>query len=700
MTPPRLKSVSGVAFGSFVAPFEVQFPESGMFLLRGENLDTGGSSASGKSTFLHALNYPHGTCPVPLTELQSWYTKEEPRVTETYDFDGSIVQISRGKRFEMVINGERFTGSAKQKEEKIDQLFGCDAQMRRALTYRGQRQPGLFLSKTDKQMKEFLTVLLNLEKWDVENKTAVQKAKDLETQYNTMFARRQDALDRLVTLRGMGDGAESEVSLAAVLKEIADHDAAQKKYEETIAAMENDAKIVYEFAKSLFQPKIDALTTTIADLESIRVSKAPMTPEWERLLTLRNAVKTRLDRLESEDLQLAKDHLSVVEALREQMQSMLLQLQGGNKLRADADRVQAEIDQLEKNVCPTCQREWDDVSAKLEDLKIELGQINGETEELKYVQEELDRVKSEFQELSRTLEPNPKIAQMRAALEKCKSDMEAEEYKGSVAQSNEIIRIASELKAARDERDALTTQSYVQSATERDKVLAGIENLKTLAAAERTSKNKLETTRYKLVEEVGAIRERRQQIEIAQAQSDGLLDQLGPLQIELAKWSDFSHLTGREAFRGKFFDEALDAISAEANSILASIANTRNVTIQFKTDEETAEGKARQEIVPVITINGHKHGRPSGGMTSAIELAVDLAVGRIIAERTGVCPGWLILDESFDGLGPREKETCLEILQTYAHDRLVIVVDHASETQGLFTQKVTIRSSDGYSTVA
>lgn len=411
-------------------------------------------------------------------------------------------------------------------------------------------------------------------------------------------------------------------------------------------------------------------------------------------------MKTRLDRLESEDIQLARDHLAVVEALREQMQSMLLQLQGGNKLRADTDRVQAEIDQLEKNVCPTCQREWDDVAAKLQDLRIELEQIHGETEELKYVQEELDRVKAEFQELPRTLEPNPKIAQMRAALEKCRTDMEAEECKGSVAQSNEIIRIAKELKAARDARDALTAQSYAQSAAERDKVLAGIENLKAMANGERTSKNRLETTRYKLAEEVGAIRERRQQIEIAGAQANGLLDQLGPLQVELARWQDFSHLTGREAFRGKFFDEALDAISAEANSILASIANTRNVTIQFKTDEETAEGKERQEIVPVITINGHKHGRPSGGMTSAIELAVDLAVGRIIAERTGVCPGWLILDESFDGLGPREKETCLEILQTYAHDRLVIVVDHASETQGLFTQKVTVRSSDGYSTIA
>jgi DNA repair exonuclease SbcCD ATPase subunit len=379
-----------------------------------------------------------------------------------------------------------------------------------------------------------------------------------------------------------------------------------------------------------------------------------------------------------------------------------LQLQAGgvNKLNADRDRVTADMEQLTKSVCPTCQREWDEALTRLEDLKIELEQINGEAEELRFVQEEADRLKAEVDAMPRTLEPNPKIAAMRAALEKCEADMEVEEQKTSTASSEETQRIANELKAARNAREDLVNQSYHQAAQERDKVLAGIGNLKALAAGEKDKKIRAELVRQKLAEEVGAVRERLRQIEVAKVQVKSIQDQLGPLQVELARWSDYAHLTGREAFRGKFFDEALEAISAETNAILASIANTRNVTLEFSTEEETADGKAKNEIVPVLTINGRRKGRPSGGMRSAIELAVDLAVGRIISERTGVCPGWLILDESFDGLGPREKETCLEILQTHAHDRLVIVVDHASETQGLFTQKVTVQSSGGHSIIA
>ena len=700
MKPPRLISVSGSAFGSLVEPFEFQFPQTGMLLLRGENLDTQGGSASGKSTFIHALNYPHGTCPVPLTELQSWYTKDAPQVTNTYDVDGKIVQISKGKRFELVIDGEAVRGGADIKKEKIDLLFGTSAEMRGALTYRGQGKPGLFLSKTDKEMKEFLTTLLNLDQWDEESKAALALAKDLETKYNVLVSRRKDVLARLATLRAAGTGVEEEESLADVVKQIEGHEALQRKYESTIQKMEKDAETVYAFTKNVLAPALAELTEKITALEARRISAPPMSDEWERLRTLKDAVQTRVARLESEDLQLAKDHLVIVEALRTQIQSMLLQLQGGNKLRADADRVLAQIDQLEKNVCPTCQREWDDVQAKLEDLKIELEQINGETEELKYVQEELDRVKAEFQELPRTLEPNPKIAQMRAALEKCRADMAVEEHNTTAETTRETERVAKELKTLRDHRESLTNDSYNSAAKERDKVLAGIGNLKALAIAERDKKVRAELTRQKLAEEVGACRERRRQISEAEAKEAELYEEAQPVQVEMARWADYGHLTGREAFRGKFFDEVLDAISAESNSILASIANTRNVTIEFSTGEETADGKVRQEIVPVITINGHKNGRPSGGMKSAIELAVDLAVGRIISERTGVCPGWLILDESFDGLGAREKETCLEILQTYAHDRLVIVVDHASETQGLFTQKITIRSSGGYSIIA
>jgi hypothetical protein len=515
-------------------------------------------------------------------------------------------------------------------------------------------------------------------------------------------ARRQDLVARLDALRLLGDGAEAEASLEQITKEIAEHAARQGKYEKTVKDMRHDADIVYQFALDLFKPKIDSANALVAELERTTFTAPPMTAEWERLRAMQVVVQQRLDRLEKEDFDRMKGVLAEAGALRDQMQALALQVRGEHKLLADRDRVASDMKALEKDTCPTCLREWEEAKVRLQDLTIELEQINAEVEELKYVKEELDRLKVEYEALPKDVEPNPMIVQMRAALDKCKTDVAAEEKKTTAESTIKIQEHAQALKAARAETQRLSTESIAAARAKRDEVLAGVMGVEALAVQEREGKLGKELARQKLSEEVGAVRERRRQIVEGEKVLAAIKAELEPLQVQLAAEKDFAHLTGREGFRGSVFDEALEAISAETNQILASIANTRNCTLEFESEKETQDGKLRQEIVPVVTINGHRTSLeygPSGGMLSAIELAVDLAVGKIISERTGACPGWLILDESFDGLGPREKETCLEILQLYAKDRLVIVVDHMSETQGLFTHRITVRSQGGVSTL-
>jgi ABC-type molybdenum transport system ATPase subunit/photorepair protein PhrA len=80
---------------------------------------------------------------------------------------------------------------------------------------------------------------------------------------------------------------------------------------------------------------------------------------------------------------------------------------------------------------------------------------------------------------------------------------------------------------------------------------------------------------------------------------------------------------------------------------------------------------------------------------TGVELAIDLAMGKVISRRTGTHPGWLILDEAFNGLGVLEKEACLEILSVHAQDRLVIVVDHDSVFKEMFTKTIDLEFKDG-----
>jgi DNA repair exonuclease SbcCD ATPase subunit len=125
-------------------------------------------------------------------------------------------------------------------------------------------------------------------------------------------------------------------------------------------------------------------------------------------------------------------------------------------------------------------------------------------------------------------------------------------------------------------------------------------------------------------------------------------------------------------------------------------------SIEFRTDTTTQKGVVKKRIVPVVSVNGNSGGIKdvcSGGMESAIELAVDLAVGEVIARRTGASPQWLVLDEAFDGFDTIVKESCLEILQKYASSKLVVVVSHIPEFKEFFSQHLTVVYENGKSRI-
>ena len=92
-----LKSLSLAGFRSFVEQATVEFPESGLVLVRGTNTDSSGvSSGSGKSSLLLGISYALGYCPFPATELQSWYGDNDLSVTAV--FDGLKIEKSAKKK--------------------------------------------------------------------------------------------------------------------------------------------------------------------------------------------------------------------------------------------------------------------------------------------------------------------------------------------------------------------------------------------------------------------------------------------------------------------------------------------------------------------------------------------------------------------------------------------------------------------------
>lgn len=138
----------------------------GMILINGYYQSSDTSSGVGKSTIPIAVAFALGIGSLPATDLKNWSTKKLYVGLKVKKGD-DIIDIIRDPKLTLVINGVPCEGTSTAHEEKLQEILGCDKSIVKALTYRPQRNLGMFLSMTDSKQKDFLTKVLDLD--EIEN---------------------------------------------------------------------------------------------------------------------------------------------------------------------------------------------------------------------------------------------------------------------------------------------------------------------------------------------------------------------------------------------------------------------------------------------------------------------------------------------------------------------------------------------------
>jgi DNA repair exonuclease SbcCD ATPase subunit len=683
-----------------------------MVLLRGANTDTGGSSGAGKTTPLLAISYLLGFCPYAGTALQSWHSEEPMEVSGTFALDAGPLVVTRGQKLALSLNGEKVPGSAKQLEEKLAQLLGLPSELLAALTYRGQKQPGLFLSKTDSEKKEFLTTLLGLGRFEAAVEKSQAQAKNLETWTAAKEMQLGSVRSRLETARASLT-APSLTDEAALKSQLLQTQALTSRLKTQLEQVSAKIKAKDAQAEATIKARAEAAQ---ADLETLRA-------EVEEFKTVPVVIakfdKTKLDSL-SQDLGQARSFLAVqVDAERQAKTQHEAEVSAAAKewrrLEVAQGQLQQKLRQLQEKAagladgsCSTCHQPWQEALAEksiaeeqaneavteLEKLAGAIAQLreaaaapgpahNTTIDELKDVISHLEK-QIAAEEARVTGEAKVAMAEFRQR----KADAEAvlATFEKGIAQQVTSVRSQAleATEAMRDERDELERQLRTSESAER-----GFEQALSRVAVD----NARETERHQL---------QQKQLEGIEKEHAHLDEELAGVRKNLAAELDFQKLIGREGFLGSIFDEVLAEISEETNRLLAQLPNASHVVLTFKSESQTQKGTVKRSIVPFVVIGGYEAPLASGlsgGMTTAVELAVDLAVAGVVSRRTGSSPGWLILDEAFTGLGPVEAEAGMEILKAFADDKLVLVVDHSSELKSMFSEIIDIHYANGRSTV-
>jgi hypothetical protein len=710
----RPKRLEWQNFRSFAGKHSLDLAP-GLYRLAGVNNDTRGDSGAGKTTVLLLTAYLLDVCPYSAKAMATWPHLATGPMEVAGHFDsheGPIVLRRGAGGFSIEVGGERLKGAAA--EERLDKLCGMGAKLRKAMIYRQQRKTGAFLSMDNRQKVRFLVDVLGigwLEKAAAESlkKVGPLEKAQAETAAKAQAAReewirRTDEVPDEVVKEEPAFAAEVTTAREALMEAGAKLAAAEKAYLEAVGESKAavDGAGAAEFAEAARERRAAELA---------RAKKAPVDRSGaEAKAKLEKGCSERLGALRESDRKKETQHRA--EARRKaDMWATDLALCGAAADEAERQVLELTVkaNRLREAVCYTCGRPWEESRAELEAVEVA---IREKSHTASKAADEAKALAAKAKEPEEPFVHDPKIEAMEAALAKIRLEAAAASAEAGVAerlaQGEADAAAATHLKRAaalQDEGDrarrAVQKSWDAKNLTASADVVAG---RREKAAAEQRHQ---QAVAY-LSEHRQAVRESQSRIEStekAAADAEGrLLEAVKASNLaDAALGAEGDYLDMVRGFLGRVFGEVLAEISEEANGELARLPNVRHMSVRFSESKDTEAG-TKDNISLVVSMGGEEHeleSGASGGQQAAVELAVDLAVTKVVGRRTACDLGVLMLDEALVGFDVPTKRECLEVLRRHAEEgHAVLVVEHATEFGELFDRVLSVEFERGKSRLA
>lgn len=147
---------------------------------------------------------------------------------------------------------------------------------------------------------------------------------------------------------------------------------------------------------------------------------------------------------------------------------------------------------------------------------------------------------------------------------------------------------------------------------------------------------------------------------------------------------------------------AIPALEHDASRLLRDLGLDRRVELRTQTQLKTRDGLKDALEIAVITPTGAEclYEDLSGGELTRLDLALRVALARLIARRPGAEVGILALDEP-EGLDEHGRRALAEILRGLDEFPVRVIVSHHGDLRDAFDQAIVVeRGPDGLSRVA
>jgi DNA repair exonuclease SbcCD ATPase subunit len=670
----KIKSLKLKNFRRFVSEQIITF-ENRDFLIQvdGQNLNTGGSSGSGKSSIFMALDYLFGVNELPASSLQSMLTKDGIEVEGVFDRDGEEVLISRGKKNGLVIttSTETFSGNSKLSEEKLDEVIGIDRAIFRKMYHKRQKEGGFFLEMTPKQIYEFLSDVLNLRSWTDKTPVIDQSIKDLNS--------------KLIGINSKISSLSSQIS----------------NYENIKLSITKPTKPEESYA--MCDQLIEIINKDTQNLEATRAKwkekltnlKPPEPKKYVRdnskLLEIDSKIGLKSESLKKEKREF-DDKMNQMRKVYQGFQNDLSTIDRNSKkipdIKAQIASYDNDLKHLQEMKCHTCMQIWigDKSKEKIEELKSKKQSLELELDSILKESLTKDPLISKMEKLENIIkskqneDPTIPISNEIAILNREKGDI-LMQFSVEESEVNSINQ-AAQLAYNSEYRELISQESSeIQSISSKiDQSRSTLSN----------HKNAILFYEKSLVDYDNNIQNVDKHLSTGNADIESLNKELSDTQILITVMEESKRFI--KSYVTKIFQDSLDQIGDRATMILSNIPNMANSSIYFETAKETKDGKVKEEVTGIINMDGENEfpiKSLSGGERTSIDLAVDLAVIDLIESKAGKGLDLFVLDEPFVGLDSTASLAAIDLLKNIDSNKRIVIIEHNPEIKESIVDKIT-----------
>jgi exonuclease SbcC len=312
----------------------------------------------------------------------------------------------------------------------------------------------------------------------------------------------------------------------------------------------------------------------------------------------------------------------------------------------------------------------------------QLAQLDGEIGALGYDRPAHDQLYKEMQGLVR-------FQELRRRLQEAASSLPREQ---------ESLARAQALHESRDQE----LQAIGKALQEKGDELGELDAWEGKLRSAQESHQALEKENNQLLRKQGELEGHVKRLQALEREMDGKERLLGVLREEESIYRELADAFGKRGVQAMLIEAVLPRVEQEANAILGRMTDNR-MHVKLETQQQRRSGRGEPMETLEIKISDEIGPRSyelfSGGEAFRINLALRIALSKVLAHRKGAPLPTLFIDEGFGTQDASGRERILDVISAIEEDfEKIIVVTHLEELKEAFQARIEVQKEETGST--